>query len=358
MTNIAFFDTKPYDREEFEKAAEPYGWRVRYFDTRLTPDTVGLARGCKAVVVFVNDDLSAPVLEELKTLGVELIALRCAGFNNLDRAALGTLKAVRVPAYSPYAIAEHTMGMILTSVRRIHKAYNRTKEFNYSLNGLTGFDLHGKTVGIIGLGRIGSVFAQICKGFGMNILVYDPKARTGEGLTSVPLDRLFRESDIISLHCPLTRDTDHIIDAAAIETMKPGVILVNTSRGALIDADALLDGIKARRVGGACLDVYEEESEVFFEDRSGHILSDDTLARLTTMPNVLITAHQAFLTKEALENIATATAENINAFLSGKELKNEIRPASEAPSGQNQTPSKNNSGRIKYLKKPANVKVL
>lgn len=346
MTKIAFFDTKPYDREQFERVAETRDWTVRYFETRLTPDTVDLARGCKIAVVFVNDDLSAPVLKQLQTLGVELIALRCAGFNNLDRDALGTLHAVRVPAYSPYAIAEHTMGMILTSIRRIHKAYNRTKEFNYSLNGLTGFDLHEKTVGIIGMGRIGTVFAEICRGFGMKILAYDPKPKQGEEISFVSLEQLFRESDIISLHCPLTPETEHIIDQTAIQAMKPGVILVNTSRGALIDAEALLEGIKARRVGGACLDVYEEESEVFFEDRSGHILSDDTLARLTTMPNVLITAHQAFLTKEALENIAATTAENIDAFLAGKELKNAVLP------------TKKDAHDIKYLKKPANTKIL
>lgn len=327
MLSVAFFDTKPYDRPGFTSAGERYGLQIRFFETKLNEDTVGLAQGCDAVCAFVNDDLSEPVLRRLDEVGVRLIALRCSGFNQLDRSALGQLRAVRVPGYSPYAVAEHTMGMILTSVRRIHKAYNRTREFNYSLNGLCGFDLHGKTVGILGTGQIGRAFADICRGFGLRILACDPKPAVDSGLCYVPLSTLLRESDILSLHCPLTPETDHIIDAAAISEMKKGIVLVNTSRGALIDADALLEGIKERKIGAACLDVYEEESDVFFEDRSGHILPDDTLALLTTMPNVLITSHQAFLTQEALANIAETTADNIVSFFQNGEVKNEV-PAS------------------------------
>ena len=310
--NIAFFDTKPYDRESFLNAARDKGLTFKFFETKLTPDTVELARGADAVCVFVNDTVNATVIDRLCELGVRTVALRCAGFNNVDmKHADGKIRVVRVPAYSPYAVAEHAMAMLLTSIRRTHKAYLRTKDFNFSLNGLTGFDLHGKTVGVIGTGKIGQVFIDICHGFGMRVLGYDKFPGMKEGFRYVSLEELLTESDVISLHCPLTDETYHMINAATIAQMKKGVILINTSRGALIDADALLDAIKARHVGAACLDVYEEESDFFFEDYSGHIMEDDTLARLISMPNVLVTSHQAFLTHEALQNIAETTIENL-----------------------------------------------
>lgn len=312
MLNFAFFDAKPYDRPSFEKCGAEAGIRFRFFDTRLTPDTVDLARGQDGVCVFVNDTVNAEVIDKLCENGVRTVALRCAGYNNVDvRHAFGKVHVVHVPAYSPYAVAEHAMAMLLTLVRRVHKAYNRTKDFNFSLAGLTGFDLHGKTVGVIGTGRIGRVFINICRGFGMRVLAYDKFPAKDCGIEYVPLEQLFAESDVISLHCPLTNETFHTVRAGTIAQMKKGVIIVNTSRGALIDAEALLEGIKERKIGGACLDVYEEEADIFFEDYSGHIMADDTLARLISMPNVLVTSHQAFLTEEALENIAQTTVQNI-----------------------------------------------
>lgn len=312
---IAFFDTKPYDKEPFLRAAKGSGVDIHFYETRLCEDTVELAHGYDGVCVFVNDTVNAAVIDRLYAYGVRVIALRCAGYNNVDaRHAAGKLSVLRVPAYSPHAVAEHAMAMLLTSVRRIHKAYNRTRDFNFSLNGLAGFDLHGKTVGVIGTGRIGRAFIDICRGFGMNVYGYDKyPAANADGFRYVSLEKIFCESDVISLHCPLTEDTYHLISRANIEKMKKGVVIVNTSRGALIDAEALLDGIKARKIGAACLDVYEEESELFFEDFSGHILDDDTLARLISMPNVLVTSHQAFLTNEALRNIAETTIQNLTA---------------------------------------------
>ncbi len=313
---LAFFDAKPYDRPSFDALAEQNGIRIKYFETKLNEDTAELAKGCDAVCVFVNDTVNAAVIDCLCALGVKTIALRCAGFNNVDmKYACGRLQVVHVPAYSPYAVAEHAMALLLTSVRRIHKAYIRSRDFNFSLQGLTGFDLHGKTVGVIGTGRIGRVFIDICRGFGMKVLAYDkfPAAGldNGDTVRYVELSELFKCSDIISLHCPLTDQTHHIIDEAAIDACKRGVVLINTSRGALVDAEALLNGIKSRKVGAACLDVYEEESDLFFEDNSGHILEDDTLARLISMPNVIVSSHQAFLTNEALENIAETTVQNL-----------------------------------------------
>ena len=258
-----------------------------------------------------------------------MVALRCAGFNNVDmKYAFGKLHVLRVPAYSPYAVAEHTMALLLTSIRRIHKAYIRSRDYNFSLANLTGFDLHGKTVGVIGTGRIGRVFIDICRGFGMKVLAYD-KFRAegldnGDTIRYVELDELFRNSDIISLHCPLTEETNHIIDEKALEKCKKGVVILNTSRGGLVDAEALLMGIKSRKVGAACLDVYEEESDIFFEDNSGHIMEDDTLARLISMPNVIVTSHQAFLTEEALENIAETTVNNLVSFFENNECENEL----------------------------------
>ena len=315
MISVAFYDAKAYDRPSFEHYGSLHDIKFRFLETKLNEDTAELARGCDVVCVFVNDSVDKAVIDKLYELGIKLIALRSAGYNNVDvRAAFGKIHVVHVPAYSPYAVAEHAMALLLTSVRRIHKAYNRTREFNFSLSGLTGFDMHGKTVGVIGTGRIGRIFIDICHGFGMNVLAYDRFPAQDSGLHYVTLDELFAQSDIISLHCPLTDETRHLIGAAAIEKMKKGVVIVNTSRGGLIDAEALLEGIKHRKVGAACLDVYEEEADVFFEDRSGHILNDDVLSRLISMPNVIVTSHQAFLTEEALNNIAETTVNNILSY--------------------------------------------
>ena len=325
MQKFAFFDTKPYDKPGFEKYGPPAGIEFKYYESKLNEDTAGLADGCSGVIVFVNDTVDAPVINRLYDMGIRLIALRCAGFNNVDlKTACGKMHIVRVPAYSPYAVAEHAMAMLLTSIRRIHKAYNRTREFNFSLNGLSGFDLHGKNVGVIGTGKIGKVFIDICKGFGMQVCAYDPYPDPSADIHYVTLKELFAGSDIISLHCPLTNQTEHLINAETIACMKKGVVIINTSRGGLIDAEALTEGTKTKQVGAACLDVYEEESEIFYEDNSGHILQDDVLARLISMPNVLLTSHQAFLTEEALNNIAEITVRNIEAFLKGETLENEI----------------------------------
>ena len=312
MIKVAFYDAKEYDKPSFEHYGKLHDVQFRFLETKLNQDTVPLANGCEAVCVFVNDNVDSTVIQKLYENGVKLIALRSAGYNNVDvRAAFGKIHVVHVPAYSPYSVAEHAMALLLTSVRRIHKAYNRTRDFNFSLNGLTGFDLHGKTVGVIGTGKIGRIFANICLGLGMNVLAYDKFPAKDSGITYVSLERLFSESDIISLHCPLTDESRHMINANAIEKMKKGVVIINTSRGGLIDAEALLNGIKARIIGAACLDVYEEEADIFFEDRSGHILNDEILSRLISMPNVIVTSHQAFLTEEALNNIAETTVNNI-----------------------------------------------
>ena len=315
---VAFFDTKPYDVPGFDHYAAASDLEIKYFETRLNEDTVSLAYGYDAVCVFVNDTVSAPVVEKLYEMGVKVIALRCAGFNNVDiRACQGKLPVYRVPAYSPYAVAEHAMALLLTINRRTHKAYIRTRDFNFSLQGLAGFDLHGKTVGIIGTGKIGRVFADICKGFGMRILAYDKFPAKDSGLEYVALPELFQQSDIISLHCPLTEETKHIIDASSIAQMKKGVTIVNTSRGALINTEDLINGIKEKKVGAACLDVYEEEGDLFYEDYSGHVVQDDKLVRLIAMPNVIVSSHQAFLTQEALDNIAATTVDNVLKFFQG-----------------------------------------
>lgn len=322
---IAFFDTKPYDKPSFNKYGDEYGVTFKYFETKLNEDTVDLANGYDGVCIFVNDSVNSVVIDRLSEMGVRVLALRCAGFNNVDiKHAFGKIHVLRVPAYSPYAVAEHTMALLLTSIRRIHKAYIRSRDFNFSLSGLTGFDLYGKTVGVIGTGRIGRVFIDICRGFGMKVIAYDKYPVKDSDINYVDLDTLFANSDIISLHCPLTDETDHIIDETALDKCKRGVVLLNTSRGALVDAEALLAAIKSRKVGAACLDVYEEESDLFFEDNSGHILEDDTLARLISMPNVIVTSHQAFLTEEALENIAETTVKNIVGFFETNQCPNEI----------------------------------
>ncbi len=322
---VAFFDSKDYDIESFDEANKDGKFKIKYFDTKLTEDTAKLAKGYDVVCVFVNDTVDEKVINSLAKKGVKLVALRCAGFNNVDvKAASGKIGVVRVPAYSPYAVAEHAMSLLLTSIRRIHKAYIRTKDFNFSLNGLMGFDLHGKTVGVVGTGKIGRVFIDICKGFGMNVIAYDKFPAKDADFEYVDIKEIWKRSDIISFHCPLTEETYHLVDAKSIKSMKKGVVLINTSRGALIDADALLEGIRKRHVGAACLDVYEEEADVFFEDKSGHILEDDTLARLISMPNVIVTSHQAFLTKEALTNIAHTTLDNISEYLDTGKCANEV----------------------------------
>ena len=326
---IAFFDTKPYDKNTFNRYAQDRGVEIKYFETKLNEDTVELASGYDAVCVFVNDTVNATVIDRLEDMGVGVVALRSAGFNNVDvKHAYGKVHVLRVPAYSPYAVAEHTMALLLTSVRRIHKAYIRTRDFNFSLQGMTGFDLHGKTVGVVGTGRIGRAFIDICKGFGMKVLAYDKyqanEIEDGERVRYATLDELMEKSDIISLHCPLTEETYHLINEESLAKCKKGVVVLNTSRGALVDAEALLNAIKSRKVGAACLDVYEEESDFFFEDYSGHIIDDDILARLISMPNVIVTSHQAFLTEEALMNIAETTINNLIHFFKNGECPNEL----------------------------------
>jgi len=326
---IAFFDAKPYDKPSFDRFGAEQGVEFKYFEAKLNEDTVNLAKGYDGVCCFVNDTVDAAVIDRLGKIGIDLLALRCAGFNNVDmRHAHGKLHVLRVPAYSPYAVAEHAIALLLTSVRRIHKAYIRSRDFNFSLNNLTGFDLHGKTVGVIGTGRIGRVFVDICRGFGMRVLAYDKFPAdgldNGDTVRYVTLEELLTQSDILSLHCPLTEDTYHLIDDQALQKCKKGVVVINTSRGALVDAEALLEGIKSRHVGAACLDVYEEEGDLFFEDNSGHILEDDTLARLISMPNVIVTSHQAFLTEEALENIAETTVQNLVDMAESGQCANEV----------------------------------
>jgi len=325
MIRIAFFDTRSYDRETFGKYISD-DIEISFFEGKLNIKTIEVVRNHDAVCVFVNDEVNEEVINKLYEYGVRIVALRCAGYNNVDlKAAFKKVHVVHVPAYSPYAVAEHAMALLLTSIRRIHKAYNRTREFNFSLDGLTGFNLEGKTVGVVGTGKIGRIFIDICKGFKMNVIAYDKYPIEGSDINYVSLDELFEKSDIISLHCPFTEETKHMINAESIKKMKKGVVIINTSRGALIDTEALLNGLKERKVGAACLDVYEEEEDVFFTDRSGHILDDDLLARLISMPNVIVTSHQAFLTREALENIAQTTIENLKSFFNNEpQIKNEL----------------------------------
>lgn len=324
MYKAAFFDTKPYDRIYFDELKEQHGIEIEYFESKLSPRTAVMAKGAKAVIAFVNDDVGKETISVLKENGVEIIAMRCAGYNNVDlSAAKDMIPVVRVPEYSPHAVAEHALALLLTLVRKTHKAYIRTRDFNFSLNGFVGFDLHGKTLGVIGTGKIGMAFIEICRGLGMNVIAYDPYPSQGY-LEYVPLEELFARSDVISLHCPLTSETYHIINNYSLKLMKDKVFILNTSRGALIDSEALIEGIKSGRVGGAGLDVYEEESEFFYEDLSESILKDDILSRLIMMPNVLITSHQAFLTREALRRIAEITLGNLKSFFDGQPLENEI----------------------------------
>lgn len=324
MAVIGFYDTKPYDMQYFNMINEQYGFEIRYFEARLNENTAMLSQGCDAVCAFVSDDVSARVIDKLCECGVKIIAMRCAGYNNVDvRYAEGKIPVVRVPAYSPYAVAEHAMAMLLTLNRRTHKAFLRTRDFNFTLNGLTGFDLHGKTVGVIGTGNIGSVFIDICKGFGMKIIAFDINCNNSDA-TYVDIETLFRDSDIISLHCPLNQDTYHMINAGSISLMKKNAYIVNTSRGALIDSEDLLSALVNERLGGACLDVYEEEVDLFYEDNSQSIIKDDVLLRLICLPNVIVTSHQGFLTREALTNIASTTLENVSMFFAEGSLPNKI----------------------------------
>ena len=324
MIQTVVFDTKPYDREPLQRAAAGLDIEWRFMECRLSAETAAAAHGAQAVCIFVNDHADRPCLEALAKLGVKHVALRCAGFNAIDLTAAKELgfSVTRVPAYSPYAVAEHAVALLLALNRKIPRANNRVHDLNFSLSGLVGFDLHGKTAGIIGTGKIGRIAAQILRGFGMRVLAFDPFPSPDwakqHDIEYTEPKTLARESDVISLHTPLTPETYHSINAKTLELMKPGAVLINVSRGALIDTKALIESLKSGRLGGVALDVYEEEEGVFFEDLSGQILHDDELARLLTFPNVLITAHQAFLTQEALAEIARVTAANLAAFASGQ----------------------------------------
>lgn len=326
---IAFFSTHRFDREFFDTANVVAGHDIRYLEARLSLATAPLAEGSPAVCVFVNDQLDAPVLDALAAAGTRLIALRSAGFNHVDLAraqALG-LTAARVPAYSPHAVAEHTIALILTLNRKIHRAHARVREGNFALDGLLGFDLAGRTAGVVGTGKIGSIVARILVGFGCRVIAYDVRQSDecrGMGVEYVALDALWAESDVITLHTPLTAETRHIVDAASIASMKDGVMIVNTGRGALVNASALIAGLKTGRVGYLGLDVYEEEEGLFFQDRSSDVIQDDVFARLLTFPNVLITAHQGFFTREALHAISTTTLHNVSMFEQGRRSGNEL----------------------------------
>ena len=322
---IAFFSTKPYDKIWFEPMAKEYGFEIRFFEMSFQEETISLARGFDAICIFVNDYVNARMIDQLHEMKVRAILLRSAGFNHVDvQAAEGKLCILRVPSYSPEAVAEFAIGMILTVNRFTHKAYNRTREFNMSLNGLMGVDLYQKTAGIIGTGKIGQAMIRICRGFGMHVVAYDPYPNKELSVEYVSLEKLMTQADLISLHCPLTSETKHIVNRATIDHMKQGVYLVNTSRGALIDTDALIDGLVAGKFGGVGLDVYEEEEGIFYEDKSGEIMQDENLARLMTFPNVLITSHMGFFTKEAMQAIAKVTLENAYAFENGLPLKNRV----------------------------------
>ncbi|HBG66158.1 MAG TPA: hydroxyacid dehydrogenase [Treponema sp.] len=329
--SIAFYDAHPYDRDSFSEANKQFLYNIDFFDFHLDRRTVLSAKGYDVVCTFVNDTLDADVIAALKECGVQLVALRCAGFNNIDLAAAAAegLRVVRVPAYSPHSVAEHAIALLLSLTRRIPQAYMRTRTGNFSINGLTGRDLHGLTAGIVGTGRIGKVFAEMLSGFGMRIIccdVYQDKEwATKHGFSYVQLAQIFQGADVISLHCPLTAETKHIVNENSLALMKRDAVIVNTGRGALIDAKALVHALKKQEIGGAALDVYEEENKYFFDDWSVDVIKDDTLARLLTFPNVIITSHQAFLTTNALKAIAETTLGNILAFQSGGELLNEVK---------------------------------
>lgn len=327
---VMLFGTQPYDRDSFERIRANFGFEICYHPSHLNANTVALARGADVVCIFVNDTADAETIRALSEMGVRLIALRCAGFNNVDlkAAAQYGIPVVRVPAYSPHAVAEHAVALMLALNRKIHRAYWRTRDGNFSLHGLMGFDMYGKTAGIVGTGKIARELIRILKGFGMEVLAYDifPDAAYAAqaGITYVGLDELYSRSDIISLHCPLTDETRYMIGDVAISHMKPGVMLINTGRGQLIHTEALIDGLKEKRIGAAGLDVYEEEAAYFYEDTSDRIMDDDVLARLLSFNNVIVTSHQGFFTREALDNIARITLLNISEFEVHKPLTNEV----------------------------------
>jgi len=333
---IAVYSTKAYDRRSLEDVNDRYGHELTFLEARLQANTTALAGGHDVVCAFVNDIVDTEVVDLLADQGVELLALRSAGFNHvdIDRAAERGITVVRVPAYSPYAVAEHTVGLMLAVNRRIHRAYNRVRDGNFSLEGLLGFDLRSKRVGIIGTGRIGQITARILRGFGCSLRAYDPYPNDevrDYGVRYVDLDTLFAECDVITLHCPLTPDTHHIINEDAIAKMKDGVMIVNTSRGPLVDTVAVIEGLKSGKIGNLALDVYEEEGDLFFEDLSDKVITDDVFSRLLTFPNVLITAHQAFFTQEALANIADTTLGNVAAYARGDRSGNELTPENIRP---------------------------
>jgi D-lactate dehydrogenase len=330
--HVAVFSTKAYDRSFLEPALREAGHTAEFLEPRLDHQTAPLARGATAVCSFVNDELSSTVLEQLASLGVKYLALRCAGFNQVDLAATARLglRVARVPAYSPHSVAEHTVGLMLTLNRKYHRAYNQVRESNFALDRLLGFDFHGRIAGIVGVGKIGACVARILHGFGMKILLHDVMqdaelARIG---SFVSLDHLFSHSDVISLHCPLMPTTHHLINSASLGQMKRGVMLINTSRGALVDTRAVIESLKSGQIGYLGLDVYEEEAELFFEDRSQTIIQDDLFMRLLTFPNVIVTSHQAFFTEDALAEIARVTARNLSQFALGGVLENEVRAKS------------------------------
>ena len=322
---IAFFSAKTYDREFFDRYNTTH--EIIYFDAPLNEQTVNLAKDCKAICVFVNDRITRAVIATLKSNGVKLIALRCAGFNNvdIDAAKANNIAVVRVPAYSPYAVAEHAIALILTLNRKTHKAYNRVREGNFSLDRLTGFDLHNKTIGVIGTGKIGQIFCKIMQGFGCKVLAFDiiaNKDLEATGVKYLPLMDILQQADIISLHCPLNEQTKYIINKQAIGLMKEGIMLINTSRGALVYTSSIIEGLKTGRIGYLGLDVYEQEEKLFFNDLSENVIQDDDIMRLLSFPNVLITSHQGFFTQEALSEIAKTTLGNVDAFEQGETLKN------------------------------------
>lgn len=326
---VLFFDTKNYDKEYFNKANENFGFKLKYLKNHLNTDTVSLVNGYKAICTFVNDDLSASVTKELVDQGVELIALRCAGYNNVDLKSIeNKIKVVRVPAYSPNAVAEHTLALIFSLNRKTYRSYMRTRDNNFTIGGLMGFDLVNKTAGIIGAGSIGKIVAEALKALGMEVLVYDKYEdkdwASGKGIRYVDLAELFKRSDVISLHCPLTPENHYLINDESIASMKDGVMIINTGRGGLINTKALINGLKSKKIGYAGLDVYEEEDKYFFEDLSDSGVDDDMLSRLLSFPNVLVTSHQGFFTHEAITNIANTTLQNIKDYFDGNELKNEV----------------------------------
>ncbi|MCI8965043.1 MAG: 2-hydroxyacid dehydrogenase [Clostridia bacterium] len=329
MIKIAFFDTKEYDKKLFDEYNKNYGYNITYFKSILNIETAPLTKGFDVVCIFVHDKIDEQTLKILENNGIKLIALRCAGFNNVDLEHKGNIKVVRVPQYSPYAVAEHAVALLLNITRKLYKSYQRTRKYNFTLDGLMGFDIHGKTVGVIGTGKIGKVFIQIMKGFGTNVIAYDlfkdESASKEIGFEYVSLDELYEKSDIISLHCPLTPETENIINKQSINKMKDGVVLINCSRGKLVDTNSLIKEMETGKIGGVGLDVYEDEDEFFLRDMTNSYKRDKNLSILLSMPNLIITSHQAFFTKEALNKIASDTLQNIKEVLDGIECKNELK---------------------------------